>query len=470
MDCVVVSSPMNTYSLSEVPIQSLAVDSTPPSMEANSDETYVLTDLSCNTANHQEQTVSNDWSLQHDLFADLDYERPSTSSDKNVDSSRNGETQEEDDPTFKYYYMLEDSHADVLKKLEDELLREEAEEKARTDEIEAKMKELEKGAEEFVLIHKLEEQMDKHAKRLKEMKAEKERIIQVRKELAKANREREIFCCFVCSKVFFDEEEMREHVTEKHLAFKKEYKLKCSKCYRRFSKRQHLFRHERTHQNISLTCRVCCRDFREEVSLKIHMSKVHSLSMEGVKIGKDHLCNCGQKFGIIEELKRHRYYCQSRGSIAEKRRKAREELDAMSSVTFESTSSQSVTMSSESSSTVTIGSSSGRPVKDKSCPICFLVFASMQSRRRHIERKHPAMLGSEEVEQVSYIKVQSPAFPYACELCSKAFASHASLSTHRKRVHENKKDHECTICSKRYPLASELKKHIKRVHENSLVS
>ncbi|ETN77672.1 zinc finger, C2H2 type [Necator americanus] len=140
----------------------------------------------------------------------------------------------------------------------------------------------------------------------------------------------------------------------------------------------------------------------------------------------------------------------------------------MISGTVESGSSESDIPPSGSSSAVATGSSSGRPVKDKSCPICFLVFASMQSRRRHIERKHPTKLGSDEVERLSYIKAQSPALPYACELCSKALASNSSLSLHRRRMHENKKDYGCLTCGKRYPLASELRKHIKRVHERNL--
>ncbi|VDM70184.1 unnamed protein product [Strongylus vulgaris] len=249
-----------------------------------------------------------------------------------------------------------------------------------------------------------------------------ERVKQIRKELAMANRvavfpftskEREFFCCFVCSRVFMNEEAMRQHVTEKHLAFKKEYKLKCPLCYRRFVKKQKLDRHLRTHEDRSFLCKICNTEFREEVSLRVHMSRVHSLSLEGAKITKEHGCNCGKKYGTVEELKRHRYYCDSRESILEKRRKARQEFDAMSMASSQGSPPQSVISScSDSTSGISIGSASGRPIKDKSCPYCFLVCASMQSRRRHIERKHPENLGAEEVDSHNYIKVQS-----VCSIC-----------------------------------------------------
>ncbi|KAK6045442.1 zinc finger, C2H2 type [Cooperia oncophora] len=92
----------------------------------------------------------------------------------------------------------------------------------------------------------------------------------------------------------------------------------------------------------------------------------------------------------------------------------------------------------------------------------------MQSRRRHIERKHPEKLNDLEVDTHGYVKVVTPALPYACDICSKTFASHASMITHKKRIHENKNNHECTTCGRSYPLASELRKHIKRVHEKDL--
>ncbi|EPB78851.1 hypothetical protein ANCCEY_02028 [Ancylostoma ceylanicum] len=355
---------MATCRIAEPAAVAAVEDLIPPSMETNSGDPCTLTDLSSCNAIPEDQPG---WTYQNDLFSELDYQGPSTSN-YNADGipieqygSETTEYQQDDyDPTYKYYYMLEDSHEDVLKKLENELLREEIEEQEKAEAAEKRMQELEKGAEEFVHITELKNKRDRHSKMSQEKRAEKERIIQLRKELAMANREREIFCCFVCSRVFADEEGMREHVAEKHLANKKEYFLKCSKCYQRFNKKQHLQRHELTHKNTAYTCRVCSREFRGVVSLKIHMSSAHSMSLDGVHISRELACKCGQKFGVVEELKRHRYYCETRESIAEKRRKAREELDALSTI---SPTHSASSVYSESTSAASIGSASGRPVK-----------------------------------------------------------------------------------------------------------
>ncbi|VDO59922.1 unnamed protein product [Heligmosomoides polygyrus] len=156
------------------------------------------------------------------------------------------------------------------------------------------------------------------------------------------------------------------------------------------------------------------------------------------------------------------WYCGRRKQIAEQRRK--------------DGTARSVD-SSETSTTSSVGGSSLRPVKgteplrvfsDKSCPYCFLVCASMQSRRRHIVNIHPEKADEPEVDQHTYVRMVSAALPYECGQCCKAFASHPSLSLHRRRVHEDRKDHVCPTCSRRYPLGSELRKHIRRVHEKPL--
>lgn len=399
----------------------------------------------------------------------MDFERPSTSEFHNNGyvtehpdglDNRDGVYGDQGD-IYQYYYMVEDSHEDVLKKLEEELMQEEIEENEKAEATEKLMMEIEEGSKDFVHIRELEMQKENHVKVSNEKRKEKERIIELRRQLAIENRNLQLFCCFVCSKVFTEEENMRQHVSEKHLAFKKEYTLKCSKCYRRFKFGHHLRRHEDTHKHITFMCLHCNREFREEISLQIHLSKVHNVSLDGKKLSKTHRCECGKTFGLKEELSRHRYYCGNKEKIAEQRRRARQELDAMSSVS----SARSVSSCSDTASTPSLGSASGRPIKDKSCPFCFLVCASMQSRRRHIERKHRDKLGEVEVDQHQYIKVNSASLPYACDVCSKAFASHASLSTHKKRIHEDMNNHECVTCGRRYPLASELRKHIKRVHE-----
>ncbi|VDO42574.1 unnamed protein product [Haemonchus placei] len=362
--------------------------------ELCTDGTYNLTELGHCAETLDQNPINVSVVPYADIFEGLDYERPSTSqrsgishadhSYRNVDCG--SRVEDEDQDIQKFYYMTEDSFEDVIAKLEEEIRKEEEEAKekvAATDEI---IKEMEKDAKNFIHVRELMKKRDKHNKVAAEVKEEKNRIIEMKRQLAIANRNTAMFCCFVCSKVFLDEEQMRQHVSEQHLASKK----------------------------------------------------------------------------------RHKYYCGAKEQIAERRRRAREELDAMSSVTSMSSPPRSVISSSSgAASTLSIGSASGRPVKDKSCPFCFLVCASMQSRRRHIERKHPEKLSDPKVDEYDYVKVLSPALPYACNICSKTFASHASLNTHKKRIHENVNVHECAVCGKSYPLPSELRKHMRRVHEKN---
>ncbi|KAK6024977.1 zinc finger, C2H2 type [Ostertagia ostertagi] len=445
--------------------------------QLKADDSYVLADLH-NCAETQDQNPANVFSYADVVLEGLDCEKPSTSwckTDAHLDRLyENGVYEyrafEEDEDIKKFYYMTEDSYEDVISQLEEEIQREENEAQEKATDAEKMIKEMEKSAKDFVHVRELMKKRDRHSKVASERREEKNRLIELKRELAMANKNTTLFCCFVCSKVFLDEEEMRKHISQKHLAVKKEYKYKCPLCYRVFSKQHYLRRHSETHKEAAVSCSICKQSFRETVSLKIHMSKVHDQSMDGKKIDKTHECKkCGQKFGIVEEVERHKYYCEAREKIAEKRRQARQEIDAMSSVSSMSGRSGSVISSSSgAASTVSIGSPYGRPVKDKSCPFCFLVCASMQARRKHIGRKHPEKLDDPRVNDHGYVKVVSAALPYACDICSKSFASHASLSTHKKRIHENVKRHECSTCGRSYPLPSELRKHIKRVHENEL--
>ncbi|KAJ1361813.1 hypothetical protein KIN20_021161 [Parelaphostrongylus tenuis] len=324
----------------------------------------------------------------------------------------------------------------------------------------AHMRELvkKKGHRKMMLRDKRKEKEQK-MKMLRQRRREKKRERELKRQAAIKNKKLQLFCCYVCNRVFSEEDAMKKHLLDKHIGYEKEYILKCDQCYRRFKLKQHLRRHEETHKNTSYACPHCKREFRKEISLEIHLSKVHGRTLDGTKISKTLGCGCGQKFGLKEEFARHRYYCVNREKIFEQRRKARQELEAAARSSVNSTQPAS-----SCPNTASTSSAPGRPLKDKSCPFCFHVYASMQSRRRHIRQIHPERLHDDEVDQHLYIKVNSPSLPYVCEVCAKMFASHASLSTHKRRKHEDLNIHECSVCQKRYPLPSELRKHLKRVH------
>ncbi|PIO70013.1 zinc finger, C2H2 type, partial [Teladorsagia circumcincta] len=96
---------------------------------------------------------------------------------------------------------------------------------------------------------------------------------------------------------------MRQHISQKHLAAKKEYSYKCPSCYRLFNKQHHLRRHIETHKKVGVACTICKQSFRDDLSLKIHMSSVHEQSLDGKWLDKTHACTkCGRMFGIVEEV------------------------------------------------------------------------------------------------------------------------------------------------------------------------
>ncbi|KAJ3611814.1 hypothetical protein NHX12_021827 [Muraenolepis orangiensis] len=61
-------------------------------------------------------------------------------------------------------------------------------------------------------------------------------------------------------------------------------------------------------------------------------------------------------------------------------------------------------------------------------------------------------------------KLHSADRPFVCEICSKAFTTHAHLKEHLK-IHTGFKPYRCDVCSKSFIRAPDLKKH-ERVHSN----
>uniref|UniRef100_A0A3Q3ETG4 Zinc finger and BTB domain containing 14 n=1 Tax=Kryptolebias marmoratus TaxID=37003 RepID=A0A3Q3ETG4_KRYMA len=61
-------------------------------------------------------------------------------------------------------------------------------------------------------------------------------------------------------------------------------------------------------------------------------------------------------------------------------------------------------------------------------------------------------------------KLHSAERPFACEICSKAFTTHAHLKEHLK-IHTGFKPYRCDVCGKSFIRAPDLKKH-ERVHSN----
>ncbi|KAH7700467.1 zinc finger protein, partial [Aphelenchoides avenae] len=98
---------------------------------------------------------------------------------------------------------------------------------------------------------------------------------------------------------------------------------------------------------------------------------------------------------------------------------------------------------------------------EKMCPVCEQTFASVQSMRRHVQRKHPDRL--DECQERG-LQEDKRSLPFVCDTCSKSFATQPYLQSHIRRMHTVGKRFPCDLCQRAYPLMSELRKHKKRVH------
>jgi len=241
---------------------------------------------------------------------------------------------------------------------------------------------------------------------------------------------------------------MRKHINEDHLS-SKDYPFKCPQCYKKFNLKHHLDRHLKTH-NKEHVCTLCNIAFSSFENFIIHKSRVHNLNVSDKPITRQIKCEkCGIQKSSEAELNRHKYWCFNSAKIKKNRQENK------------------IRMSISAPSSTNISPTGGaiRPKLDKRCEYCNQEFASMQSKIRHFQRKHPDKV--DEANKRIYAPMVSPNLQFMCMECHRSFASHFALKTHQKRHQADSKQFSCDICSRSYILPSELRKHIKRVHEKN---
>ncbi|GMT13084.1 hypothetical protein PFISCL1PPCAC_4381, partial [Pristionchus fissidentatus] len=181
----------------------------------------------------------------------------------------------------------------------------------------------------------------------------------------------------------------------------------CRSCRRSFTNRSKMKKHERKHHKSDFACDKCPASYKTRDSLERHYSGKHSCRLDGSLIEKRELsCDgCEKKFGVRKELQAHAYYCSNKKSISKRRAEQKEKEKLRIPVN------------------VLPCGPKAKIVKDKSCPICGLVCASMQSRHRHIGRIHREKYEKvmEEEDKYAPSRGQMYARPYTCGLCYKAF-------------------------------------------------
>ncbi|KAF8367149.1 hypothetical protein PRIPAC_84978, partial [Pristionchus pacificus] len=370
-----------------------------------------------------------------DLFYGMDY-MPSTSTASTAHPDLHSDQPQpprEEDQWVDFYYELDDPHEDLIEKVKAQSAATD-EQIARTDaEFTAAL------IEKATIDQMLASAQQTRKRRYKEV----------------GKKDTVVFVCFVCSRGFLTTDEMREHVQDAHLKAGAERDFKCRYCRRSFAKRQKLNQHEQKHEqpHANYACDKCPAFYNTKDSLERHYSDKHGCRMDGSMIEEKNLAcdTCGKAFGVEKELQYHVYYCARKDEIAEIRaaKRAKDRLSAAGA-----------------SPSVSPADRHSKIAKDKSCPVCGLVTASMQSRNRHIQRIHPERYPAclDEVHVFVPTPEHLAARPFSCATCHMVFSSRAALSTHERRVHgaNPTKMFYCDKCGKGYPLASELSKHEKR--------
>ncbi|CAJ0572213.1 unnamed protein product, partial [Mesorhabditis spiculigera] len=338
------------------------------------------------------------------------------SSDFGTDSTPSEDAEILDSEYALYYYQMEDPYAHLITKVNDDLSASE------------------KSCNELAM--ELEREL--LAASASEVDFKQKERVYVEKAVPVT------FICFICGRSYKNEEDMREHVRADHIS-KQRGKFPCGFCKKLLVSEMKLRYHVKRQHLVRFECKQCPRQFADQVSLTIHFAKDHSDFLPAVRCKR-----CEKDFVTEAELKRHDYYCERKDEILETRKLKREQVLKETESQFDDSDA----------------SSSARPILDKSCPTCRLVCASIQSLKRHIQRKHP------EVDdfQPSYVPIHSPKHPFACDICRKGFASNSALNIHRRRTHDNVKPWQCEHCNKTYPLLSELKKHNQRERRKDMAA
>ena len=91
--------------------------------------------------------------------------------------------------------------------------------------------------------------------------------------------------------------------------------------------------------------------------------------------------------------------------------------------------------------------------EEMSCPICYKVFSSVQSKENHVRIVHE----NQRDDNIS------------CENCEETFSSKAALRYHVEKNHEPRKDLKCRYCDKTFTMKHGLDTHIRSVHNYKTV-
>ncbi|CAL7933995.1 unnamed protein product [Xylocopa violacea] len=243
--------------------------------------------------------------------------------------------------------------------------------------------------------------------------------------------------CPVCQKVFKTRRLMGRHLRSIH-----KKTLSCDKCNKRYSTRQSLLTHQRSHEDdYYLECPICHLRYKREAGLKNHQIRVHS------NVEPKYMCDyCGKRYKLKFDLSKHierihpssSHICKSCGKIVKDigHHEWVHERAAKKAITLR----YRCHLCSKRFSTRNNLDNHLLLHKDGfKCNLCGETCKSQTSLSYHKERKHKPTARCSICEKsfsrtsfYQHVLTHAGIRPYKCDVCGEDFTQRSSVLRHRK--------------------------------------